>query len=342
MGAAAGESSSTSAVEAPSGHIAAPGEPGTAGSVATGSFSAGRGGLAMAAVLALVTEIYGMAVFPALSHLSSQLLVAAVRPDVVAAMARWQESERRAALRRREGTIRIACFCGSCSWHVPAKWLLEAQAAAPATPEASTVWPGPHARLVSCTCNGKSSVAHRCPSHGNCESYVRWLRARFGVTSQNVRWLWLPEGVDAHNYSDDVAGSVLTRGLKAQAEPVVEPGRRQDDPMGRSQRFRCRSCQVLTHAEIYKAPSQAADPLAELPSEPPRVALVCTYEGLRCSISAEHGGARQDVFAASSSDLGVNTASASRQCRRPPARFRDVHLEEVMLPPAQPHVKHLL
>lgn len=337
-----GDSSSGTPAKAPEAASTRIVEPSATGG--NGASSAGRGGLAMAAVLALVTEIYGMAVFPALSHLSSQLLVAAVRPDVVGAMACWQESERRAALRRREGTIRIACFCGSCSWHIPAKWLSEARAAPQTTHEPSTAWPGPHARLVSCSCNAKSSSASRCPSHGNCESYVRWLRARFGVTSQTVRWLWLPEGVDAYSYSDGTSSGVLTRGLKAQAEPVAEPGRRQDDPMGRYQRFRCSSCQVLTHAEIHKVPGQAGDPRTE-PSEPPRVALVCSYEVLRCAMSADAEGAHLEVSTAGSgthASVASSSALVGRPSRRPPVRLRDVHLEEVMLPPAQPHAKHLL
>ncbi|CAK9117673.1 unnamed protein product, partial [Durusdinium trenchii] len=50
-----------------------------------------HGGLAIGAVLALVAESYHLDIYSALSYVSSQLLVAALRPDVVRALASWQE-----------------------------------------------------------------------------------------------------------------------------------------------------------------------------------------------------------------------------------------------------------
>merc|ERR1712232_1133666 len=82
-----------------------------------------RGGLAMAATLALIGEACNMSIYHALSYLSSQLLVAAIHPEALSAMARWQESHRWEAWRRCERSVRIACLCGACSWHVPPAWL---------------------------------------------------------------------------------------------------------------------------------------------------------------------------------------------------------------------------
>jgi len=289
------------------------------------SSSAGRNGLAMASVLALVAETYHMAIFPALSHLSSQLLIAAVRPDVVWAMARWQESERCLAWRRCDGTARVACLCGSCSWHIPTAWLAAAPAAQALSSDgdlssgSGSVWPGQHARVVACTCSAQSLAARRCPNRGNCESYLRWLRARFGVAAQSVWWLWLPEGTDARGYSDGEASGVLSRGLHLQAEAIAEPPAHSEDAGARIQRFRCRSCQVLTHAEVTMG------------SEAPRIALVSSYERLR------------DLKAAENVDGAImgGAMTGDNQPRPPPSCFRDTHLKEVVLPRAQNSAKFL-
>eukprot|EP00439_Symbiodinium_sp_Y106_P028539 s6372_g3.t1 len=73
-------------------------------------------GLAVAAVLALLSETYRLAVYSALSYLSSQLLVAALRADIVRAVASWQEDLRHSAWSRCRGAVRVACLCGACSW----------------------------------------------------------------------------------------------------------------------------------------------------------------------------------------------------------------------------------
>eukprot|EP00435_Cladocopium_sp_Y103_P027263 s983_g6.t1 len=52
-----------------------------------------HGGLAIGAVLALVAESYHLDIYSALSYVSSQLLVAALRPDVVRALASWQDRD---------------------------------------------------------------------------------------------------------------------------------------------------------------------------------------------------------------------------------------------------------
>ena len=54
-----------------------------------------HGGLAIGAILALVAESYRLAIYSALSYVNSQLLVAALRPDVVKALASWQERRRK-------------------------------------------------------------------------------------------------------------------------------------------------------------------------------------------------------------------------------------------------------
>eukprot|EP00913_Durusdinium_trenchii_P009742 g9151.t3 len=67
-----------------------------------------HGGLAIGAVLALVAESYHLDIYSALSYVSSQLLVAALRPDV--------EDLRYGAWARCRNLVRIACFCGACHW----------------------------------------------------------------------------------------------------------------------------------------------------------------------------------------------------------------------------------
>jgi len=290
------------------------------------------GGLAMAAVLALVTEIYRMAVYPALSLLCSQFLVGAIRPEAVAAMAKWQVSERRSAWRRCESAIRVACLCGACSWHVPLAWLEHV----PPYSDDSVAFPGPRAYTVGCMCSDSQSVAaRRCPSRGLCQSYTRWLQARFGVRLQSVKWLWLPEGVGIADCSDGVCGGTLTRGLAAQAVPVAESNICKGLPP--AQRFRCRSCQVLTHAEVGEA------------LRPRRVALVVSYEHLRWRAASDQAGGAEPwgtVRARRSSGGVVSSGSSSKTTghhfRRPPTWFHATGLEEVILPHAQPRVKELL
>ncbi|CAJ1382175.1 unnamed protein product [Effrenium voratum] len=118
-------------------------------------------GLAIGAVLALVAESYRLAIFSALSYVSSQLLMA-LRPDVVRALASCQEDLRFSAWARcknsdfqnrlppggcRPASCRIpcrtcgrlpedgqrralrlaeayvSCFCGACHWYIPKAWL---------------------------------------------------------------------------------------------------------------------------------------------------------------------------------------------------------------------------
>jgi serine/threonine protein kinase len=253
--------------------------------------SAGRNGLAMAAVLALVVETYQMAVFPALSHLSSQLLITAVRPDVVCALASWQESQRAAAWHYREGSVRVACLCGSVSWHIPLHVLAKQEEQRTEQQRAKKLLPFDEDRVT------------------NCESYLRWLRARFGVSTPSMRYLWLPQSA-VYDYSDDASRGVLTRGIEAKAEPVAESRHNQESGGVRIQRFRCRSCQVLTHAEVSGGAAGN------------RVALVTSYETLRYNL-------RQ---AASCSDISDVDASSNDQRHRPPSCFQDTRLEEVMLP----------
>jgi len=275
----------------------------------------GRGGFAMAAVLAVVMEIYRMAVFPALSFLSSHILVAAIRPDVIGTMAGWQESQRRAAWARCEGTVRVACICGSCSWHIPTAWFGTLASSAEPAP-----WLGGRARVVSCACSQHSPEAVCCPSPGHCESYMRWLHARFGVSTRSVRWLWLPEGAGVGDHSDCEDSGVLTRGIKAQAEPVAE-----SSGSHLTQRFRCRTCQVLTHAEVV---DEAAGGIV-------RVAVVCSYEWLRCSTGSEVCGSCAHAELSTLGSPGKMASILSVE-RRPPHRFHDTRLEEMMLPPALP------
>lgn len=312
----------------------------------------------MGAVLALVAELYQMVLYPAMSYLSSQLLVAAIRPDVVAALARWQEMERQDAWERGRGRVRVACLCGSCSWRLPASWLASLPSAPPPSPGVGpAAFPGPHACATSCACSPQSlATSRRCPNRGNCESNIRWLKARFGMSVPALQWLWLPQGVSATDYSDNGTYGTLSCGLEAQAEPVAETARRAGrvaDPeapapsLPSSQRFRCRSCQVLTHAEV-------GDPAAG----PTRVALVCSYERLRFDslgqvLNAPVVGAG-DTHGVSPIERAMARAQAARSAQavqasaeipppvppsaeilRPPSRFHETTLQEVMLPQAQ-------
>merc|ERR1719263_395595 len=164
-----------------------------------------------------------MAVFPALSHLSSQLLVTAVRPDVVCAMARWQESERSVAWRDREGAVRVACLCGSCSWHIPRAWLAQQEERLASRIEQQKdrkPAPDEDRYKVTCSCSAQSPASRHCPNRGNCESNLRWLRARFGVCAQHMSFLWMPQS-DAADFSDNDSNGVLTRGIQFMAEPVA-------------------------------------------------------------------------------------------------------------------------
>ncbi|CAK0899126.1 unnamed protein product [Prorocentrum cordatum] len=63
-----------------------------------------RGGLAVAAVLALVADKFGLSMFAALSFLSSQLLVTAIRWDAAAALASWLGREELPAAPAQEGS----------------------------------------------------------------------------------------------------------------------------------------------------------------------------------------------------------------------------------------------
>lgn len=316
------------------------------------SSGAGRGGLAMAAILALTTEIYRMGVYPAMSYLSSQLFIAAIRPDVVATLAKWQETERSSVWRRCEGMVRISCMCGSCSWHVPSSWLAEA-ALMPSVASEHGSRRDPHVRAVSCSCNARSQAASSCPSRGSCESYICWLQARFGVTIPSVHWLWLPEGIGAEDCSDGPHSGALSRGLVPLAEPVVEMERPQDDGAVRVQRFRCRSCQVLTHAEVSDAGGRG--------DTGRRVAVVASYEHLRLStlLDAAADTAKEDNLRSGSFDFvssrrssgssGASLVSRGPMLfsnhgalhRRPPHRLCDTRLEEVLLPLVQPDARDL-
>jgi hypothetical protein len=237
-----------------------------------------------------------MAVFAALSHLSSQLLITALRHDVVCAMAHWQESERRNAWRHRKGAVRIACLCGSCSWHIPLSRLTICDAASSRS-----------SRVVACTRNAQSADLGRCPNGGDCESYLRWLRARFGIDANCMRFLLLTPGEAAEFADNDSKGSLI-RGVHIQAEPCKE-GKEKEDQRVRIQRYRCRSCQVLTHAEVLGGESEY-------------VALVTTYEKLRWKSFDSLHGLQQ---AASVSDDHVSACP-------PPSCFRDTRMEEVVLP----------
>eukprot|EP00429_Kryptoperidinium_foliaceum_P049433 CAMPEP_0176121960 /NCGR_PEP_ID=MMETSP0120_2-20121206/61406_1 /TAXON_ID=160619 /ORGANISM="Kryptoperidinium foliaceum, Strain CCMP 1326" /LENGTH=422 /DNA_ID=CAMNT_0017456545 /DNA_START=18 /DNA_END=1283 /DNA_ORIENTATION=- len=200
-----------------------------------------RGGLAMAALLALAADTYRLDVFAFMSYLSSQILVAAVRPDAISAVTAWLESKRRVAWTRCQGMVRIACLCGGCSWHVTPEWLTRA-------PEEQ---PEPLRALAG-------------------DPYLRWLRARFGVGLERLHWLELPEGVFADDCSDCTTYGSLTRGIAVQAEALGEamapspfpcplPGASLAPPPRRVvRRFRCHTCRALTHAELIDGGDEEA------------------------------------------------------------------------------------
>lgn len=315
------------------------------GSSAVGSSSAasgagrGGGGLAVAAVLALVAETYRMAIYSALSFLSSQLLVAALRPDAATALARWQASTRRAAWVQSEGAVRIACICGCCSWHVPVRWLQDQKGDARDS--------GCGARVTTCMCSPGSPSASGCPNNGACEPCIRWLHARFGVEIADVRWLWLPEGQRTDDCSDGPDRGTLTSGLAAQAELIAVPPPAEQLAVG-ARRFRCRSCQVLTHAEIDET---RADGTVNV-----RTALVCSYELLR-SAKLRSGQVAVGSDGASPEDPQLresNTSSDARgssksfaaasagDVRRPPQWLHSASLEEVVLPQARIGIEDIL
>jgi len=252
------------------------------------------GGLAMAAVLAVVAETFRLDAFSALSYLSSQVLVAAIRPDAVATLAAWQESERRGARQRCQGTVRVACICGCCSWHVPAEWI---EAAPEETPPALR--------------------------HVAGEAYLRWLGARFGVGVSRIRWLLLPEAVNAQAYSDSSSYGSLTRGISIQAERTTEaaPGATSH---GVVRRFRCRSCRALTHVELSEGG----------PGSPERVALVCTYELLRLArllpaVGDDEGGLPGSVR---SWGHALSRHLSDAPPPLPPARLHGTSLADLVLP----------
>eukprot|EP00928_Gymnodinium_smaydae_P037382 TRINITY_DN2595_c0_g1_i1.p1 TRINITY_DN2595_c0_g1~~TRINITY_DN2595_c0_g1_i1.p1 ORF type:complete len:3301 (-),score=452.63 TRINITY_DN2595_c0_g1_i1:143-9151(-) len=329
------------------------------GSVGGGAVVAGggRGGLAMAAVLAIVGETYRLPAFHAFSFLSSQLLVAAIRRDAAATVASWQEAVRLSAWRRSESMLRVACLCGACSWHVPFDWLQDAVwqqqrssdvACAPGSSSTcSSLGPSPHPGVSHCRCSTCASTADvadggvqaprvtapsnvpRCPGGGSCESYARWVAARFGLQLPAVHWLWFPEGVTAAEFADGPERGELTEGLAACAEPVgttascvaASAGSQVPSQQARVQRFRCRWCQVLTHAEVSStaASSESSEPAGVATSS--RVALVLSYERLR--LAADRGGA--EIY----------------RCR-PPAQMHETSLDEAILPCAQPRLRAAL
>lgn len=269
--------------------------------VGTGQGSLRRGGLAMAAVLAIAAETYRFDAFQVMSYLSSQMLVAAIRPDAVAAVAVWQESERKAVRLRCQNTVRIACICGCCSWHIPAELL-----GRPQEEDTLVVLQG---------------VAG--------EPYIRWLGARFGVAISRVRWLVLPQGVDAQTYSDNSSYGSLTRGISAQAEPTAEVVSG-SAPTATVRRFRCRTCRALTHVEIAEGGQE-------------RAALVCTYELLRQD-RAKASNARPLTSGTSicaafqvpvSSVTSLVELAGEGQPPKRPRRLHDTSLSDLFLPRAR-------
>eukprot|EP00931_Biecheleriopsis_adriatica_P056609 TRINITY_DN33547_c0_g1_i2.p1 TRINITY_DN33547_c0_g1~~TRINITY_DN33547_c0_g1_i2.p1 ORF type:complete len:961 (-),score=175.95 TRINITY_DN33547_c0_g1_i2:103-2985(-) len=314
----------------------------TASTARGGSNSnARRGGLAMSAVLALLTETYHLGVYAALSYLSSQLLVAALRPDAVAQLACWQEEDRIAAWARGQSSVRVACLCGACCWHVPRAWL-DPAAEARGGRNSHLV-----AEKVSCSCNSAvTCAAGRCPNRGSCESYKNWLYHRYGFSIRSVRWLWLPPGITAGDCSAGVQGGIVTRDLEEQAEPVGEPERAAQAGGLRSRRFRCRICQVLTHAEVYGAEA----------SDSARTVLVTSYEHLRLGrLQGSKASAGDDVEVApllpaeaveapaTVAQPGASKSDASGMLQRsPPQRLPGASLAEVALPAPIPGVKELL
>lgn len=303
-----------------------------------GGSNARRGGLAMSAVLALVTETYQMGVYAALSYLSSQMLVAALRPDAVAGLAHWQEDDRFSAWGRCANAVRVACLCGSCCWFVPAAWLqaqnCDGKAAGDESCRKSTF-----AEKLSCACSHASGGGDsRCPNRGGCESYIRWLQARCGVSISSVRWLYLPKGVSAADCNSGPGGGVIARGLAEQAELVEETSTAEPGKLN-WRRFRCRSCKVLTHAEV-EGPDAVGGSI--------QTALVSSYELVRCrqaqvgqdpSAADEVADAQARLFDGSQ---GMLPSCFQARPRRPPKRLPITSLAQVSLPVAQPAAKDLL
>lgn len=280
-----------------------------------------RGGLAVAAVLALLSETYRLAVYSALSYLSSQLLVAALRPDIVRAVASWQEDLRHSAWSRCRGAVRVACLCGACAWYVPRSWLSQASG---------------KAEKVSCRCTQEDQEDDDllCPNRRACKSYISWLTARFGFQASSLQWLWLPPGPQP----------LIGAGRAPQVEPVgdVEPCAK-----GLSQRFRCKICQVLTHAEVMEEPSGSSEAAAASPRV--LTVLVTTYEVLRAAAARQGPAAKANAADAlqgvddipSEGDAVPHARGmcrgllVSRQSCRPPQRLAETALSEVVLPGAQ-------
>lgn len=240
----------------------------------------------MAAVLAVVTESLRMDIYRCLSFLSSQLLVAAIRPDVVVSLARWQETMQRGsgpgnagAWKRQDETVRIACICGSCSWYIPFAWLppsyKDPSRSSSSVPKSSG---RQQASLAECSCTQHSPTADECPNKGHCHNYLEWFRGKFGIDLKQIRWLWLPPSA-----GDECDGRRFepTRGLHVCAEAWTPPQQQQQQPQRgirgetfKSQRYRCRSCNVITHAVISE------------PGGRERIALVTSYELCRATTRA--------------------------------------------------------
>lgn len=266
-----------------------------------------------------------MDVFAALSYLSSQVLVAAIRPDAISALAAWHESERRTAWARSASYVQIACFCGSCSWHVPAEVL---------------------ANQVYDASETMQAVAG--------DAYARWLQARFGVKVPRIEWLWLPTG--SQDSSDDPSTGSLGCGVSLQAEPLPEAaghaapsvhprdGGRVGGPPALARtvvrRFRCRICRALTHAEVRDLPdARSKGDLGEPRAQPaPRTALVCSYNLLRLaraegvSVASFSGGGPEYWGTALARRCGGAGQESPPSGLRPPARMHATPLAEFILP----------
>lgn len=209
-----------------------------------------HGGLAIGAVLALVAESYHLDIYSALSYVSSQLLVAALRPDVVRALASWQEDLRYEAWARCQNLVRVSCFCGACHWYVS------------------------QALGQTGNCNSQNYS-----NQGGFLSYMSWLRARYGKVQ--CKWLWLPKGTPVTDYNHAPFDDGIVSGpLEEQVELMDQ------EVIPNSRCFRCKTCQVMTHAEVveasevrrvlvsYDLETQAAD-LDEIPTEAKEQSVTC-------------------------------------------------------------------
>lgn len=170
------------------------------------------------------------------------------------------------------------------------------------------------------------------------ETYTKWLRSRCGVSIPSVQWLWLPEGIASSDCAAGPSGAVVARGLAAQAEPVSESDQAMEAGGVQYQRFRCRTCQVLTHAEVH-------DPKASCV----RTALVTSYELLRCSAASQSdevnlGADRHHLLPAEASTSARETGRGAVRSHpfRPPQRLPWANLAEVILPAVQAGAKDLL